>query len=258
MENERNYVWAWVRVFIKLFNKQIMADALNLPLRTEVLEFALRVEQNINSILLLYLSIDSEERKAITYKSGNLSFKNKIDLLFDLEILSKEEYKLFLVIMEFRNQFLHNADCISFSKAVSLLGIDKQKALLKFDNEEGVREMELRYRRSYGNMYKRSLEITLEKIQERKKHLLTKTETLKVAMENTVFLIDSFFNIFDQLFKKYEPELTDSKEVIKLKSEFLLQIHIEIEKVVNSSQYKSHQKRFQNVMTQDRLEKMFK
>lgn len=67
----------------------------NLPLRTNVLEMALNVEDSVNSILLIYLSIENNDRKAITNKSGNLSFKNKIDLLFDLDILTKEEHACF-------------------------------------------------------------------------------------------------------------------------------------------------------------------
>ena len=103
----------------------------NLPLRTEILDIALSLEQNVNSLLLIYLSIEIQERKAITNKSGNLSFKNKIDLLFDLEILNKDEYKYFLLLMEFRNQFLHNIECNSFTYAVDILGRDKEKSLMK-------------------------------------------------------------------------------------------------------------------------------
>ena len=105
----------------------------NLPLRTEILDIALSLEQNVNSLLLIYLSIEIQERKAITNKSGNLSFKNKIDLLFDLEILNKDEYKYFLLLMEFRNQFLHNIECNSFTYAVDILGRDKEKSLMKFN-----------------------------------------------------------------------------------------------------------------------------
>jgi hypothetical protein len=122
-----------------------MNDDLNLPLRTDILEIALNAELTIDSILLLYLNIESDKRKAITKKSGGISFKSKIDLLFDLEVFSNEEHKEFLLLMEFRNQFLHNTDCNSFMYAVDVLGKDKEKSLLLFDDANFDGDLESRY-----------------------------------------------------------------------------------------------------------------
>ncbi len=60
---------------------------INLQLRSEVLEISLNLEDAVNELLLALLLIEIPRRKAISNKSGNLSFKNKIDLLFDLEVL---------------------------------------------------------------------------------------------------------------------------------------------------------------------------
>ena len=81
---------------------------INLQLRSEILDIALNLENAVNELILALLLIENPNRKAISNKSGNLSFKNKIDLLFDLDILSSGEHNILLLLMEFRNQFLHN------------------------------------------------------------------------------------------------------------------------------------------------------
>lgn len=103
------------------------------------MDIALNLENAVNELLLALLSIENPKRKAISNKSGNLSFKNKIDLLFDLDVLVSDEHQKLLLLMEFRNLFLHNIECDSFENAVKLLGVDKEKKLLKFDNEDSGR-----------------------------------------------------------------------------------------------------------------------
>jgi hypothetical protein len=109
---------------------------INLQLRSEILDKALNLEKIVNSLLLFILSIENRRRKTITNKSGNISFKNKIDLLFDLDILNDDEHKKLLLFMEFRNQFLHNFECSSFENAVKLLGANKDKKLMKLPAAE--------------------------------------------------------------------------------------------------------------------------
>ena len=104
-----------------------MENDINLQLRSEILDAALTLEDAVNKLLLALLVIDKPDKKAMSNKSGNLSFKNKIDLLFDLEILSNDEYRALLLLMELRNQFLHNIECSSFENAVKHLGKDKEK-----------------------------------------------------------------------------------------------------------------------------------
>ena len=122
-----------------------MKEKLNLSLRTEILEIALILEREINSLLISCLNIENEKAKAIGNKNSSLSFKNKIDLLFDINILSKEEHQKLMLLMEFRNQFLHNITCTSFLFAVKLLGSDRGNQLLKFSDVEFDAELEYKY-----------------------------------------------------------------------------------------------------------------
>jgi hypothetical protein len=230
----------------------------NLGLRTEILDIALSLEENVNSLLLIYLSIETEERKAITNKSGNLSFKNKIDLLFDLEILDKEEYKHFLLLMEFRNQFLHNIDCNSFTYAVGVLGKDKEKSLMKFNELDFSRDRECTYNHCYKVLYSKSIKIVLEKIQKRQDVIQEKAKLYTSLTEKSVYLIDSFFGLIDKLFENYMPEYSDSSETIKLKVEIFNTIGTEIEHIYSTDEYKRLQNQLTNSMTPEKLRMYFK
>lgn len=144
-----------------------MENNINIKLRAEILEIALNLENNVNQLLLAILSIDSPKRKAITNKSGSLSFRNKIDLLFDLDILNSDEHKKILLLIEFRNQFLHSIECNSFDVSVQQLGIDKGNKLLKHCLLDENLITELRYHNAFNNLYRESLGIFLKKINDR-------------------------------------------------------------------------------------------
>lgn len=80
--------------------------SINLTLRSEILEYSLNLEENVTLLLKTYFFVKKERLKALSQKSGNLSFKNKIDLLYDFEIFNEQEYNSLIKLMEFRNQFM--------------------------------------------------------------------------------------------------------------------------------------------------------
>jgi len=51
-----------------------MENNINRQLRSEILDIALNLEHGVNLLLLALLSIENPQRKAITNKSGNISF----------------------------------------------------------------------------------------------------------------------------------------------------------------------------------------
>jgi len=89
-------------------------EKLNMPLRTVVLQHSIRQEQTSSEIIKALLRILKSKTKTLGNKSSSLSFKNKIDLLHDLEELTDEEYNQLIKFMEIRNQFIHNHECSSF------------------------------------------------------------------------------------------------------------------------------------------------
>lgn len=177
-----------------------MADDKNLPLRTEILGIALDIEKNINDLLLHLLLINNNERKAITNKSGNLSFQNKIDLLFDLEILNKDEHSVFNLLMQFRNQFLHNIECNSFEYAVKILGPDRGKKLLKFCHSECINfTIEQRYQDAYRGLNIASMKILRAKIKDRRNIIDKQKNILIEPRKELIHLAKQYSNLCKQI-----------------------------------------------------------
>jgi hypothetical protein len=126
-------------------------EDLNIKFRTEVLTHSLRLEQSASNILKAILRILKEKTKTLGNKSTSLSFKNKVDILHDLDELSKEEYDDLIRFMEIRNQIIHNYECNSFLKLnetnPDLCNFLKKK----FPNSEPDQESSLR--KSYNELY---------------------------------------------------------------------------------------------------------
>lgn len=135
-------------------------------------------------------------------------------MLFDLEILSKEENKLFLLLMEFRNQFMHNIECTSFEKAFEFLGNDKKNQLSKYFSKESPDN----YFIAYLNLSSLGIDIILEKHKNFADKIERKKEFIKAPLNTITYLIDSIFNLYDELSKdNFEINDSDSIEVVTLK-----------------------------------------
>jgi DNA-binding MltR family transcriptional regulator len=87
---------------------------LNMDLRSFVISRVLRLEQSSTSLIKSILRFLKEDLKTLSHKSGALSFKSRIDLLYDLEEIDKTNYSHLLKLMEIRNQFAHNHNAITF------------------------------------------------------------------------------------------------------------------------------------------------
>ncbi len=124
---------------------------LNMELRNEILEQSIRLEQSSTGIIKAILRILKDKTKTLSNKSTSLSFKNKIDLLYDLDELCKTEYTNLLKFMEIRNQFIHNHEFNSFSE-LSTDFPDLISYLKKtFPNDEKEEEKSLQ--KSYNELY---------------------------------------------------------------------------------------------------------
>lgn len=99
-----------------------MEAQLNIEVRSRILEYSLLIEGSINDLLLLNLGIYNEKEKTRLFSNkGKLTFQNKIDLLYDIEVLSKIENSEFELLMNIRNKFLHDMDCSSFQILIQQL-----------------------------------------------------------------------------------------------------------------------------------------
>lgn len=87
---------------------------LNMEIRSWAISHLLRLEQTSSSLMRAILRMFAEKSKTLGNQSSALSFKSKIDLLYDLEEIDKDDYNHLLKLMEVRNQFAHNPNAVSF------------------------------------------------------------------------------------------------------------------------------------------------
>lgn len=107
---------------------------MNIELKSKILKESITVEDLLSNILMTMLDIEEPDNKSLGYRGTALSFKSKVDLLFDIQKIDKTLYSDLIMFMEIRNQFIHNIDADSFETVVDR--IDKRKKLLAFYKEE--------------------------------------------------------------------------------------------------------------------------
>ena len=230
---------------------------INLELRTEILEASLTLENAVNELIIALLVIEKQKRKAISNKSGNLSFKNKIDLLFDLDILDKEEHQKLLLLMELRNQFLHNIECISFDKAIDNLGIDKGKKLLKFCNSFEQEDQEIQYKVSFGNLKIECLKIVLAKIEDREKQINELSKFHLGVAESHIFLINKYFDIIKNILEIFANNASENPEMIKLFYQVQKAITDDINSLETSEVFQAMQSKLKNLSARGKIKALF-
>ena len=123
----------------------------NIKLRSNILFASIRVEEAAGHVIKLLLRTVKEDSKTLGNKSSSLSFKNKIDLLYDIEDISKDNYNNCLKFAEIRNQFIHNPSCNSFSALEN-----ENKNLLNFLSKcfpNEISEMESSYNASFFKLW---------------------------------------------------------------------------------------------------------
>ena len=236
-----------------------MEKDLNLELRKEIIEIALTLEGAINNLLISYLNIDSLNLKALGNKNSSISFKNKIDLLADIEVLNKDEHFKFLILMEFRNQFLHNANCNSFEKAVEILGTDRGKQLLKYNDVTFNANLETIYKHSYQRMYIECLDIVLKKYEDKHKIVQTRRKTITDVAEYGKYIIDKDTEVFDIIAKQCEPNKNDTKDLIDFKMRVFSTMHQFTTSMIQNDSYIDLKKKIENLFdTEKKIQAFFK
>ncbi len=231
---------------------------INLKLRTEILEIALNLEHSVNQLLLLLLSIENQKRKAISNKSGNLSFKNKIDLLFDLDVLIADEHLELLLLMEFRNQFLHNIECCFFEDVVNQLGVDKGKRLLKFCDIENIDNKEFQYQNAFRKLNIKCLKIISKKLQDRSNKLEDRRKSYANLIQSQLFFIDKYFDLLKSIMMVCEEHIQGNPAVIPMINKIRKVAEEDADSLKTSKEYAQIQQEFQKLHADEKLKSYFK
>jgi len=160
---------------------------INLKLRSEIIEYSLTLENSLNNLLLINLGIfEGGESTRLFGKKASISFKNKIDLLYDINVLSKQENSDLELLMVFRNKFLHDKSCNSFLKLIDTLDksvIKKFKVFLKenksIDSEEACHEACLA-------LYHKNLDTIQNKFKDKKNQISEKEELFQLYYQQII------------------------------------------------------------------------
>ena len=107
---------------------------MNKELRLEILINSLELENQLSKIIARIIRVPKSGTKTLGNQSSSLSFKTKVDLLYDLDRISKSEYNLIILFIEIRNQFIHNLESDSFVKVCEILGNNKRNKLVSIDS----------------------------------------------------------------------------------------------------------------------------
>ncbi|WP_374451289.1 hypothetical protein [Cloacibacterium normanense] len=154
-----------------------MEKKVNLELRSKILFCALNIENVINNLLVKHLLIiDKTKTKNFANRPG-ISFQSKIDLLFDIEVISKEELLTIELLMIFRNKFLHDIKYNSYTLVLNDLDNGIRNRFFKFLRDEKFKS-ENEYDTAFSNLYNKIVAFINEKVEEIDKFQNTKIEFL--------------------------------------------------------------------------------
>lgn len=184
-------------------------ENLNLIQRTKVLEYALTLEVSINTLLQSYLLIlDKHSTRNFGNKAG-ISFKSKLDLLYDIGVIDKEESNQIELAMNFRNKFLHDIDSNSFTYILSTFDSGIKNKFKKYLEPGVVEENEKHYEKAFENLHYSNLKMLHAKYEERRKQISAKQEYIIETLDLITDLSDlsiDFSNEVSTLMERQDVE----------------------------------------------------
>ncbi|WP_405399313.1 hypothetical protein [Maribacter sp. Asnod2-G09] len=239
------YVKHIVKVHLKkgiCSKKSLMDDKINIDLRSKILQNALFIEDGINGLLIGYLAIfDKEKTKNFGNKAG-IPFKSKIDLLFDINVLNKEEHFNLELQMIFRNKFLHDLNFNSFRYAIENLDNGIINKLNKFIEDEDGEDMDIeeKYWKAYYNLYGANAKMILKKFQvrddkitERKDFIVGLTSSFETAIDLSFGLVSDINQILEDSDLKHPKILELSNKILSKCKLFTEKMMTEPEMIYN-------------------------
>ncbi|MBP1222340.1 hypothetical protein [Flavobacterium sp. 1355] len=191
-------------------------DNKNLEVRTKVLSYALHIEDSVNNLLLANLSITDKIRtKNFGNKSG-ISFKNKIDLLYDIDILTHEEHNNLELLMNFRNKFMHDINCNSFTYALEFSDNGIVNRFKKFIDPDTKQENEKVFEKACLNLFLHNAKVLLNKYKIRTESLNNKKDFLDGFANSYSTLMSLSCSFSSDVMKIIEESELENPEILTL------------------------------------------
>lgn len=195
---------------------------LNSNLRLEILEYSLFIENLINDLLLMNLGIYGEKEKTRLFNNkGKLPFQNKIDLLYDISVLSKDENGELELLMNIRNKFLHDIDCNSYQYLLSQFDNGIVNRFKKYlDDEKSVNE-EKACKKACYKLFQKNIETIKKKIDANKSLNEIKYKFFQLQNEQIIYYIDSIHDFLEKISIATENSELENPKVAILGQEIL-------------------------------------
>jgi hypothetical protein len=185
---------------------------MNLKIRTLVLEYSLKIESHINTLLLGHLEIfDKEKTKNFGNKAG-ISFKSKIDLLFDINVLNKIEHQNLELQMNFRNKFLHDIESDSFTYILDKFDSGIRNRFLKF-SESKKPENETEYENTFENLFLNNMKVISSKYKARRESIVNRTNYLTSLYDSQLSMSKMASNFAEEIMLIIENSELENPEI---------------------------------------------
>ncbi|WP_155995103.1 hypothetical protein [Tenacibaculum ovolyticum] len=151
------------------------------------------MEESINTLLLVYLGIDDKSKTKNFGNKAGISFKSKIDLLYDINVLSPEERLNIELQMNFRNKFLHDINCDTFVVTLQHFDNGIKNRFFKFlDNKEASQD-ENSYRKAYQKLFENNTKVTEKKFKEKRGQIIKNGEVINslIGISKRLFILSN-------------------------------------------------------------------
>lgn len=195
---------------------------LNIEVRSRILEYSLVIENSINDLLLLNLGIYNEKDTTRLFSNkGKLTFQNKIDLLSDIEVLSKEENKEFELLMNIRNKFLHDIDCSSFKNLLQQLDngiVNRFKIFI--ENDKSINDEEA-CRKACYRLFQKNIDTIKKKVSVNRETIELKYKLFQQQNQQLLFYIDTLHSLLEKVSIATENSELENPKVAILGEEIL-------------------------------------
>lgn len=205
---------------------------LNIELRSRILEYSLFIEKLINDLVLLNLGIyDEKEKTRLFGNKGKISFQNKVDLLYDIEVLSKEENSEFELLMIVRNKFMHDIECDSFQTLLIQLDKGIVNRFKKFLEEgQSISDEEACRKASY-RLFQKNIETIKEIIRKNTFSRKLKSNLVQVQNNQILFYIDIVQDLLNKVSIATENAELENPKVAILGEEILKILEESVQKL---------------------------
>jgi len=195
---------------------------LNMEVRSKILEYSLVMENSINDLLLFNLGLFGDKEKTKLFSNrGKITFQNKVDLLMDLGILSKEETLEFELLMVIRNKFMHDINCDSFKTLFNQLDNGLVNRFKKFIEEGKSISDEGSCLNACTDLALKNIKTIKIKLEKWRSLDIQKIEFVQAQNEQIGYYIDCIYDLFKDVLKTVEKSELENPKVYALGNDVL-------------------------------------